>query len=126
MSSKVSAAELGRLRSSIGQWLTEDAQLERVTKTPNTGTFGHTNARTVVWTGQVRRKPITEGRGAVAEAPIGDRAGVLSYWLFAFPAETDVQGEDRILAGGRTYDVIGQGLDKTLEIARYVVAREGT
>lgn len=118
----VSPSELARMRAALEAWNTETATVERLTHTPdNKG--GYTNTRVTVWTGKVGRKPSTETRGAVTEQNVGAMETALSYWLFRFPAETDVRPDDEIHAAGRVYNVTGQ-LDKSIEIARYVIAVE--
>ena len=47
----------------------------------------------------------------------------LSYWRFTFAAETDVRSTDRIVAGGRTFEVV-QGGGHSYEVARTVTALE--
>lgn len=117
----ITPGELALLRSDFAQWMTDEASLTREVTVNTGGRPTHTTA--TVWTGGVRRRPASESRGAISETPVGDRAGVTSYWLFTFPAGVDVHGSDRIVCAGRTYEV-ETDLDKTTEVARYVMAKE--
>lgn len=124
MTSQVTAAELGRLQTDAAHWFMETVQVQRPIQVSN-GKGGYHNDWTIVWTGKVQRRPMSESaRGETADAPIGDRMTALSSWLFSFPAGTDVRAEDRIESGDRIYEVAGPALDKAVEIARYVVATE--
>lgn len=117
----ITPGELDLLRSDFEQWMTDPASLLRETSTITNGR--QTKAWATVWTGGVRRRPASESRGSVSDAPVGDRAESTSYWLFFFPAGTDIHNTDRIVCAGRTYEVDGD-LDKTTEVARYVMAKE--
>lgn len=119
----VAGNELARLRSDLEAWMTETAEVMRPERVSD-GKGGYTNTMTSIWNGTVRRNPVTETARSVSEINIGDLATALSYWRFAFPAGTDVQPEDRIIVSGRTYEVAGPALDKTTELARYVITVE--
>jgi hypothetical protein len=118
------ASELDHLRSSLDYWRNEAAVVNRLTRTSD-GKGGFTNQWSTVWSGTVRRKPTSETRGAAIEAAVGDLQDALTYWIFTMPAGIDVRADDRIVASGRTFEVVGD-LDKSLEIARYVIATEQT
>lgn len=124
MTSQITTAELGRLRADSKHWLTETATLNRVTPAPD-GKGGYTNSRAVIWTGKVGRRPINEQGEAAKDQGAGDMATEVTAWMFTFPAGVDVKPQDEIVASSRTYQVVG-GIDKSVEIARYVVANETT
>lgn len=119
----ISVGELAQLRTDFVFWQTETANVQRTARTPD-GKGGYVNSASTVYNGTVDRKPATETRGSVAEVPVGDRAGALSYWLFSFPAGTDIRPQDVITVEDRTYQVAGPALDKSIELQRYVMAVE--
>jgi len=122
MTSQVSTAELRRLQTDAARWFTEQATLQRIAVTA-TAKGGRTNTRTIIWTGKVGRKPMSESGREAMENVTGDLATQISHWVFSLPAGVNVLPQDEIVASGRTYQVVG-GIDKSLEIARYVIAVE--
>lgn len=122
MTSQVTAAELGRLRTDSSRWFTEDAVLVRIVPSED-GKGGFINTRPAIWSGKVQRKPVYETGRGVQEQDTGDIATERSHWMFSFPAEVDVKPQDEITASGRVYQVVG-GMDKSIEIAHYVIAIE--
>lgn len=101
--SLVSAPTLALLRQVAAAALPDTAQVERYTTTSD-GMGGANAAWTVVATYpcRVSRIPQIPREGAVAD----QLAGRVPFYVF-LPFDADATGQDRILALGETYEVLG-------------------
>lgn len=117
----VTASELTRLRTDFSaNWFVESCAISRPTSASD-GRGGHTDTYTTVATVMCRRTG--PNISAANEAPAADRMQSSIEWVVSLPAGTSVQPKDRLVISGRTYEV-NADLDRTTEIARYVVATE--
>lgn len=113
------SAETQRLRDSFAAWRTESCQIQRPTRTQTTS-GGYSDAYTTVTTVQCRRTPDLI---PPVERDAGPATRAIGRWWVSFAAGTTIRPTDRLVIGGRTYEVI-DAQDRTLEIQRRVLVQE--
>lgn len=119
----VTGSELARLRADFQDaWFVEDCQITRPTRVDD-GRGGYTDTWAVVSDPYLVCRRTGPNISATSEAPTADRMQSQIGWVISLPAETDVRPTDRLVIAGRTYELTAH-LDRTTEIARYVVATE--
>jgi head-tail adaptor len=115
----VSSAELAAMRADLTASLPDTAVIQRRTLTPD-GMGGQTEAWATVATVACRVAPTAN---MPEEFTNGGRLVSTSWWRVTFPAGTDVRAADRVLALGRTFEVVAGGA-RSRELSRRVFAAE--
>lgn len=113
----LTAGELTLARTDAASLLTDSCAISRPTFTPNDSGGGSNNYTTVATVG-CRIGPLTS-----AEVLRGGANTETTDVAVTLPANTDVRAADRLVTGGRTYEVTGI-TDRTDELLRRVSARE--
>ena len=113
----LTAGELAQARADAASLLSDSCVISRPTFTPN-DSGGGSNSYNSVATVACRLGPLTS-----AETQRAGANDVQTDVAISMPAATDIRGADRIVTGGRTYEVTGI-LDRTDEILRRCYARE--
>lgn len=116
----VNASELERLRTDFTAWFVEECLINRPALTSD-GRGGQTETVSVAENVPCRRT--APNIGPAGEMTVGGGMQSIIQWVISLPAETDVRPNDRLVIGERTYEV-NADLDRTTEIARYVLATE--
>lgn len=115
----ITAAELTAMRTDAGRILTTTVVITRKTQTPDTsGGFTDTWATVNTVKGYFNRYRLSP-----LERETGIRIQLISYWEFFLPAGTDVRPTDRLLADGRTFEVVG-GAGTSYDVLLQVVTQE--
>ena len=115
----LTAAELADMRSVQAQAMAGTAVVSRKTLTAD-GMGGFTETWSAAGTVSCRVWPARESG---AESLIADRITEADAWVITVPYATDVTAKDRIVADGRTFEVVS-AIAHTWETARRVVAVE--
>lgn len=117
----VTPSELARLRRDFSRdWFVDECQIQRAGLADD-GAGGKYETWSTVETVHCRRTAPTAGQ--VLNSLTASRPETRVDWTIALPAETDVRVTDRLLINGGVYEV-EIALDRTTEIARYVMAFE--
>lgn len=116
----LSTADLAALRAEFNQSLPDTAQVQRVTRQSD-GAGGSTETWTTIATVACRVSPMGN---LPVERAIADRLTGVQFWAVTLPAATDITAADRIVSGGRTFEVVGVLAPRTWELARRVVCTE--
>jgi len=120
----LSAAELTRMRTIAQEALPGTAVVQNGTLvSDNGGGYTETFAPRAGGTVSCRVAPITARGGA--EGVDGDRITPDAQYIITLPAETTVETDDRIVAGGIIYNVVAVR-DRSWEITRRVEAQKIT
>lgn len=61
---------------------------------------------------------------AASEAVLAGQQRIVANWKITLPANTDVRGEDRIVVGARSFEVVAIMGPETRESARIVLCQE--
>lgn len=117
----LSERELAALRSDLNELLTETVQVQRASRVPD-GYGGETLTWTTVAT--VSGLRTTTGLRP-AEQVLAERLSTNATWVMLLPAATDVRVDDRLVANGRTFQVVTV-LNGDLEFVRRVFVTETT
>lgn len=115
----LSAAELADMRTVQAEAMAGTAVISRKTLTTD-GMGGFTETWAASGTVTCRVWPATESG---AESLIADRITESDAWVITVPYATDVTAKDRVVADGRTFEVVS-AIAHTWETARRVVAVE--
>lgn len=115
----LTAAELADMRSVQAEAMAGTAVISRKTLTAD-GMGGFTETWSAAGTVSCRVWPARESG---AESLIADRITEADAWVITVPYATDVTAKDRIVADGRTFEVVS-AIAHTWETARRVVAVE--
>lgn len=115
----ISQSLLNELRSVVLVAMTAEAAVYRKTEVPDT-TGGFTDTYVSVGTHQCSYAPhqITP-----LEQETTRGVAAISMWRFQFPSGTDIRNTDRLVADGRTFEVVSAG-SGSIEVATRVLARE--
>jgi len=117
----ISAATLDGMRATLNASLPDDAVIQRIVKVDD-GQGGFIEGTpTIVASPKVRVSTADLTR---EENTMAERVGIQTAWILTFPAETDVTAKDRIVVGGRTFEVAAVLRPRSWEISRRVLARE--
>lgn len=115
----LSVAELAEMRTVQGLAQAGTAVISRKTLTAD-GMGGFTETWAAAGTVSCRVWPATESG---AESLLADRITESDAWVITLPYATDITAKDRIVADGRTFEVVS-AIAHTWETARRVVATE--
>lgn len=115
----LTAAEVAEMRTIQAMALPGTAVISRRTLAAD-GMGGFTESWAAVGTVTCRVGPASESG---AERMIADRITETDAWVLTLPAETSVLAKDRIVAEGRTFEVVN-AIAHSWETARRVVAIE--
>ncbi len=115
----LTTSEISAMRAAVAESLTVSAQIQRKTlATDSAG--GYTESWSVQATVNCRIAPAGT---SPSERVIAERVSAVAPWMITLPASTDVRPDDRIVAGGRVYQVVSV-LAGTFEVARRVLCSE--
>lgn len=115
----LTAAELAEMRSVQDEAMAASCVISRKTLVSD-GMGGFTETWAASGTVSCRVWPATESG---AESLIADRITESDAWVITVPYNTDITAKDRVVADGRTFEVIS-AIAHTWETARRVVAVE--
>ena len=115
----LTAAELADMRTVQAQAQAGTAVISRKTLTAD-GMGGFTETWAAAGTVTCRVWPASESG---AESLIADRITESDAWVITVPYATDITAKDRVVADGRTFEVV-TAIAHTWETARRVVAVE--
>jgi SPP1 family predicted phage head-tail adaptor len=115
----LSAAELADMRTVQAQAMTGTCVISRKTLIAD-GMGGYTETWAAAGTVSGRVWPASESG---AESLIADRITESDAWVITVPYATDITAKDRVVADGRTFEVVS-AIAHTWETARRVVATE--
>ena len=115
----LTAAELADMRTVQAQAMAGTAVISRKTLASD-GMGGFTETWAASGTVTCRVWPATESG---AESLIADRITESDAWVITVPYATDITAKDRVVADGRTFEVVS-AIAHTWETARRVVATE--
>ena len=115
----LTSIEIDAMRTMLNASLPDTAQVQRKTLTSD-GAGGFTEAWTTVATVACRVAPSGQ---SPQERAIAERLASTSIWTLTVPALTDVRPADRLVVGGRTFEVAAV-LARSDEISRRVVCVE--
>lgn len=117
----VTPSELARLRADFSRdWFVDECLIQRLAEVDD-GAGGKYESWSTVERVMCRRTAPTAGQ--VLNSLTASRPETRVDWTIALPAGTDVRVTDRLVISGVTYEV-EIALDRTTEIARYVMAFE--
>ena len=113
----LTATELSAMQATQTLTLTEACTVSRRTLTSD-GMGGQTESWTTATT-VCRVAPI-----AASEAVLAGQQRIVASWKVTLPASTDVRGDDRIVVGARSFEVIAIRGAETRETARVCLCQE--
>jgi len=107
----IRGAALTRIRGAVYGALTDTVVISRRVIASD-GAGGSTAGWARVWSGPGHLTPVATI--ASAEATIGDRESSARAWVCALPYGTGITLADRIVSGGRTFEVTSTDCGRTL------------
>lgn len=96
------------------------AQVQRVTRTPD-GSGGFSTTWATVVTAACALAPAD---ARPPETETAARLATTAAWTITLPAGTDVRAADRIVSGGRTFELTAPAAPRSWELTRRVSATE--
>lgn len=117
----ISAGELAEMRTELDASLPDSCAIQRPTDASD-GALGQTRTYGTVATLACRLAPRNFDRQD--EQAIADRETAIRAQLITFSAGADVRERDRIVAGGRTFEVQSIDGPRSWELSRRVQALE--
>src|SRR5262245_27738683 len=125
MSSLMTTSEIASMRSDLeGLSLPDSAVIERPAFTDDGG-GGGTTTWAAAGTVACRVSPMA-GLGRDPGGETGDRLDESARWILTLPAETDVDTDDRLRVGSRTFNVLAVRAPRSFEVSRRVETNELT
>ncbi len=119
----ISDADLEAMRETVNQAMPEDIiEIHRPTVVPD-GAGGSTIEYSVIGLTTGRLAPAPNASGSI-ETLIAGSILSTTQWSFTLPALTDVQLQDRLVLGPRTFEVSFVSGPRSWEISRRVLSRE--
>lgn len=116
------ASEVARLQADFGMWRTEVCHIQRPGGRERTSDGGYVDTYVTAETVACRRTPDII---PPVEREAAGRVQASMRWWISFPAGTAVRTTDRLVIGGRNYQVMATQ-DRSIEIERRVLALELT
>lgn len=110
---------LDALRGYANLALPDTAVVSRPSRVSD-GEGGSTVSYSTVATVACRISPLGN---AAQETVIGEAARAIAQYVINLPAETDVESDDRLIVGSRTFEVV-ETVKRSYEVIRRVICRE--
>lgn len=108
------AGEITGMRATVNSALPDAIEVQRATRSAD-GAGGQTEVWATIATVAGRISPSPP---AVSSEPtVGARPGAIVRWLITLPAGTDVDFDDRLLNGSRTFEVRNVAPARSWELA---------
>ncbi len=117
----LTAAEISEMQSTVNLSLPAIATISRLTRT-TTALGGSSEAWATVATVACRVSPLALFSAAERETSNVEMA--VSPWLITLPANTDVRITDRVVSGGRTFEVVSLQARRSWELHTGLHAQE--
>lgn len=114
----ITADQLSAMQSTVAATLTETATVKRKTLAPD-GMGGTTETWATVATVACSRSTGV----SQAEQAVADRLSVVRPWVVRVPAAADVTNKDRLVIGGRTFEVVSLS-GGTIDVSRRLLCQE--
>lgn len=118
----LATTDLTAMKATLDASLPDTATVYRLTRTSD-GAGGYTEAWTA--TGSAVACRISPA-GTGAEREVAARLAAVAPWVLTLPAATDVTAKDKMVAGGRTFQVLAVLAARSWEISRRVICQEVT